>query len=221
VTSADGERGPLVLTPSVLDQYVGFYLRGASIIFSVTRDEERLLLQAYTHPPVEMLADTGMNFTLSGWGGPSFTFLHGASGRATELVAHYYAGGISFSIAMPRIDASTAQAIKANNDARAQSQTPAPGSDVALRHLIDGILAGKPNYDEMVPWYAELVRVASPVTRAHYAKWGAVRSIEFRQVDQNGGDVYTVSQEGGVSSWVIFLDSNGRITDADDAAGGG
>jgi hypothetical protein len=84
-----------------------------------------------------------------------------------------------------------------------------------------GIFAGKPNYDEMAPWYPELVRDASPVTRAHYAKWGAVRSIEFRQVDQNGGDVYTVSQEGGVSSWTIFLDSNGRIIDADDVAGGG
>jgi len=221
VTSADGERGPLVLTPSVLDHCVGSYLRGASIVFSVTRDGEHLLLQAYTHPPVEMLADTDMNFTLSGWGGPSFTFLHGASGQATELIAHYYQGGISFSFAMPRIDASTAQAIRANNEARAQSHSPAPGSDVALRHLIDGILAGKPNYDEMAPWYAELVRDASPLTRAHYAKWGAVRSIEFRQVDQNGGDVYAVSQEGGVSSWTIFLDSNGRITDADDVAGGG
>jgi hypothetical protein len=221
VASADGERGPLVLTPAVLDQYVGIYLRGASIIFSVTRDGEHLLLRAYTHPPVEMFADTDMNFTLSGWGGPRFSFVHDASGQAAELIAHYYIGGISFSVPMPRIDASTAQAIKASNEARAQNQTPVPSSDVALRHLIDGILVGKPNYDEMAPWYAELVKEGSPVTRAHYAKWGAVRSIEFRRVDQNGGDVYTVSQEGGVSSWTIFLDSSGHIADADDMPGSG
>jgi bla regulator protein blaR1 len=220
VASADRERGPLHLTAAVLDQYVGSYLRGANIIFSVTRDGERLLLEAWAHPPVEVYADTDMNFTLR-TGGPRFSFMHAASGQATELIAHYDIGGISFSVPIPRIDASTARAIKANNEARAQSQTPAPGSDVALRHLVDGIFKGKPNYDQMAPWYAELVREGSPATRLIYGKRGAVRSIEFRHVDQNGGDVYEVRQEGGVSWWTIFLDSNGLIEDADDDPGDG
>jgi beta-lactamase regulating signal transducer with metallopeptidase domain len=214
--------GPIILTPDVLDQYVGFYLRGANAIYTVTRDGEHLMLQADTYPPAEIAADTDMNFTFTGWsGGPRLTFVHGASGETTGLIEHDYILEVSFSIPMPRIDASTAQAIKANNEARAQSQTPSSGSDVALRHLIDGILAAKPNYDEMTPWYAKLVRDASSVTRAIYAKRGAVRSIEFRHVDQNGGDVYEVRQERGVSSWTIFLDSKGLIADASDSPGSG
>jgi hypothetical protein len=141
--------------------------------------------------------------------------MHDASGQTTGLLLNYEFEN-PFSVPLARIDPSTAQAIKANNELRARSQTPAPGSDAALRRLIDGILAGKPKYDEMAPWYAELVRQASPLTRAIYAKRGAVRSIEFRHVDHYGGDVYEVGQEGGISLWTIFLDSNGLIEDADD-----
>jgi bla regulator protein blaR1 len=214
VGSSDGEERSVVLTPAVLDQYVGFYLRGANMVFPITRDGEHLLFHFY-ELPVELVADANMNFRVSHRGGLRITFMHDASGQTTGLLLNYEFEN-PFSVPLERIDPSAAQAIKANNELRARSQTPAPGSDAALRRLIDGILAGKPKYDEMAPWYAELVRQASPLTRAIYAKRGAVRSIEFRHVDHYGGDVYEVGQEGGISLWTIFLDSNGLIEDADD-----
>jgi hypothetical protein len=120
-----------------------------------------------------------------------------------------------------RIDPSVAETIKVNNEARGRSQTPMPGSEAALRRLIDGIRAGEPHYEEMTPWYADLVRHAGYLTRAIYGPRGAVRTIQFRHVDVNGGDVYEVHQEGGFSTWIIFLNSNGFIEDADDSGGRG
>jgi hypothetical protein len=40
---------------------------------------------------------------------------------------------------------------------------------------------------------------------------GAVQSIEFRGVNLSGGDVYEVHLDGGVATWIIWLDSNGRV----------
>src|SRR5262249_5151229 len=40
------------LTPTALEQYVGFYLRGANIIVTITRDGTHLLFKAPTYPAV-------------------------------------------------------------------------------------------------------------------------------------------------------------------------
>jgi bla regulator protein blaR1 len=214
VGSSDRGR-PVILTPAALDQYTGFYVRGANLIFAITRDGARLLLQVPAHDPMEIIADSNMNFVAVN-GSPPFTFVRDGQDQITGLVLHY---GTTFSVPMPRIDASTAQQILADNDVKARSQTPTPGSEAALRRLIDAIRAGKPNYDEMAPWFAELVRETTDLNRL-YARWGAVQSIEFRHVDIIGGDVYEVRQEGGLSTWTIFLDSNGLIEDAINFRGG-
>jgi bla regulator protein BlaR1 len=207
--SADTEQQPVVLTPAELDQYVGFYLRGANWVFRITRDGARLLLHIPGYDPVEFVADSRMNFLHAG-GGPPTTFVRDAHGQITALVQHF---GTTFSIPFPRIDASAARTIMASNDLKARSQTPAPGSEAALRRLIDEVRADKLNRDEVASWFAELTRQTRAFNEV-YARWGAVQSIRFSHVDVNGGDVYDVRQEGGFSRWTIWLDSNGVIQDA-------
>ena len=55
-------------------------------------------------------------------------------------------------------DATTAQTIPAKLDAKYRSKTPIPGSEAALRRVIDGVRAGKPNYEEMTPSLAETIK---------------------------------------------------------------
>lgn len=221
VNSSDSEQRGVALPPDVLDQYVGFYVRRANGVITITRDGDHLLWNEsrFNVPPLELVADAESHFVDKEKIIPPFSFVQNASGRTIGLVQHYQLFGTSFSVPMPRIDASTADAIKANNELRSRSQTPMPGSERALGRLIDGILAGKPNYDEMTPWYAELVREASPITRSFYGKMGPVRSIEFRHVDRIGGDVYQVRQDAGYSTWIVYLNSNGLIEDATDTFG--
>lgn len=60
-----------------------------------------------------------------------------------------------------------------NHDAKIQSQTRTPGSEAALRRMIAGIRAGEPNYDEMTPWFADLVRHTIHLYQSTYAARGA------------------------------------------------
>ena len=80
--------------------------------------------------------------------------------------------------------------------------------------MLEGLRTRNPTYDEMAPWFAELVKETTALNE-RYVRWGAVQSIKFSQVDPFGGDTYTVRQEGGFSTWTIWLDSNGIIQDAD------
>jgi bla regulator protein BlaR1 len=217
--SAGSEESPVVLAPEILDRHVGFYLRGENIVYRVTRerrDGAQLFIQLLSYEPMELFAVSETDFSLKKGGGQTFTFVRDGQGQTIGLVTHF---GKWFSFTMSRIDASAAAQVMANNDVKARSQTPTPGSDAALRRMIDGVRAGKPIYDEMTPWYAELTRQALYICAPTYTRRGAVQSIEFRHVDMNGGDVYEVRQERGISTWTIFLDSNGLIEDVDNVCG--
>jgi thiol-disulfide isomerase/thioredoxin len=90
------------------------------------------------------------------------------------------------------------------------NQTPAPGSEAALRRLITGIVSGQPNYDEMNP----TTRQQLLQLQAGIAARGAVQSVEFKGVSNTGGDRYDVKQEYGSSQWEIALGTTGIITGA-------
>ncbi len=212
--SAGSEEQAVVLAPEVLDRYVGFYVRGANMVHAMTRDGARLFFHVPGYEPMEYFAASETDFSCKE-GGETLTVVRDEQGQTLGLVRHFG----KFSYTMPRIDASAARQIVADNKAKFQSQTPTPGSEAALRRMIDGVRAGKPNYDEMAPWFAELVKQTLYIYAPTYARWGAVQSIEFRHVDMNGGDVYEVRQEHGISTWTIFLDSNGHIEDADNYRG--
>lgn len=219
----NSEPQALAPAPGTLDEYVGFYLRGANLIFAVTRDGAHLQLQDPWHPrgPARELATKdGTQFVAKECGCPPFSFVQDSSGRVRGMVMHYGPiFGTSFSVPLTRVDAATASSIKENDDLRFRSQTPMPGSDVALRRLIDGILTDNLPYDAMTPWYAALAREGGKVTRLVYRKRGAVRSIEFHHVSETGADVYQVRQDAGFSTWLIYLNAQGIIEDAADVAG--
>jgi bla regulator protein BlaR1 len=208
--SASSEEQAVVLAPEVLDQYVGFYVRGATMVTAIIRDGARLFVRVPGYDPIELVADSQMNFLSASSMYPPLTFVRDAQGQITGLVEH---NGTAFSVPLTRIDASAAQTIMANNALRARGQTPIPGSEAALRRLIEGIRARKLNNDEVAPWFTELVKETTAFNEV-YVRWGALRSIEFRLVDESGYDVYEVRQEGGTSLWGISLDSNGLIEDA-------
>lgn len=222
VGSSDSEPQTLALTQETLDEYVGFYLRGANLVFAITRDGTHLQLHPpwlANVPPLELVTKDGKNFVEKEGNSIPISFAQDASGRVTGLVMHYGPFfGISFLVSIPRIDEATANAVKENNNLRFRSQTPMPGSDVALRRLIAGIGTDDLPYDAMTPWYAALVREGGKVTRVLYKNRGAVRSIEFHHVSETGADVYHVRQDNGFSTWFIYLNANGIIEDADDIA---
>jgi bla regulator protein BlaR1 len=214
VESADGEEQRALLTPEVLDQFVGFYVRGANSVFAITGDGSKLYLQYPGVVPAEISVRSTTEFVMNGLQG---TLMRNEQGQVIGLVLNYFRGaGAPYNVPLQRIDESTAQTIRANNKLRAQSQTPVPGSEAALRRLLRGPITRKPNYEEMAPWFAELVKETTYYNE-EYVRRGAVLSVDFDHVDMLGGDMYRVRQEGGFSSWIVWLNSNGVIEDADNS----
>ena len=115
---------------------------------------------------------------------------------------------------MPRIDAASAQQITSRTEEKVKSQSASPGTEAALRRLIDGIINGQPNYDEMSAALAEATRQQLPNLQPGLAELRAVESVRFLGVGAQGEDVYTVRHENGASHWRIALDSKGIIVTA-------
>jgi hypothetical protein len=117
--------------------------------------------------------------------------------------------GVEFTF--PRIDAATAEQLKAKLSERIQSQKPLPGSEAALRRLSEGIQAGSPPYEEMSSQMAHVVRQQLPQLQAIATYLGPIRSIEFRGVGSEGWDVYDLHRERGSGRWRILLSADGKI----------
>jgi bla regulator protein blaR1 len=213
--SAGSESQAVSVAPEVLERYVGFYVRGGHMVLVITREGSKLLAQLENLPTVALNADSETDFRISVDTRDQYTFVLDEQGQATGAIEHM--DRPKFSYTWPRVDTVTAQQILANNKVKFQSQTPTPGSEPALRRLIDAVRMGKCDEHEVAPWFAKLCEETQADVHwgQIYASWGAVQSIEFIRVDYSGGDVYSVRQEHGRSEWMIYLNASGVIEDAD------
>jgi hypothetical protein len=202
-------RQKIALDTAILDDYVGFYQFNDSAVFTVTREADHLLTRLtgqrdvpiYPQGPTEFFSDVVH---------AQITFVPGEGGPATSLILHQ--GGVDFH--MQRIDAATAQQITNRTEEKVKSQSASPGTEPALRRLIEGIISGKPNYDEMSALLAEATRQQLPNLQSDLAELRAVQSVRFLGVGAQGEDVYSVRHENGASHWRIALDSKGTISTA-------
>jgi bla regulator protein BlaR1 len=208
-SSVEGSTAVISVDASVLEQYVGDYQMAPSAVLAVTREGSALFAQLTGQPKFEVYPQSETEFFYKVVQA-RITFGADSSGRATGLVLHQ--NGTDHRA--PRIDAATAQKVADALAARIQAQTPMPGSEAAVRHLVAGVASGNPNYDEMSPELATAVREQLPQLRAVALPMGAVTSIEFMGVGSQGWDSYQVKHEHGVSQVRIMLDSKGTIIGA-------
>ncbi len=210
-SAADSWRQAASVAPEEeLHRYVGSYVLGAHIVMAVTREGSHLFVQQRNLPPEEIFADSEREF----WTklGQHFTFMMDEQGAVTGALGNTV-NREPYPFAWPRVDAATAQQILASNKVRFQAQTPTPGSEAALRRLIDGWRTSTPNFADMATSYRELWKNKDRVSllQLRWAPAGAVQSVEFLHVDDAGGDAYEVRQEHGRSNIAIYLNADGFI----------
>ena len=205
-TSASSE---IELDVATLDGYVGSYQFGENALFDITRKDNQLFAQLTGQPAVEIYPRSAKEFFYKVVNA-QITFLVDAQQHATALVLHQNGANIT----AQRIDLGVAAQIRTATATKVQSQTPTAGSEAALRRMIAGLTAGKPNYAEMSPELADVTRNQLSTLQTSLSYLGAVQSIEFRRVGNSGMDVYEVKHEHGVSQWGIALSSTGIITAA-------
>ena len=199
---------------AVLDSYAGFYRRGGYGVTTVWREDKKLFIDAPIPGSVGAVALHPTSETefypTHGAGYFQYTFLRDPQGAVSGFRVRVQ--GVEFT--SPRVDAATAEQLKAKLSERIQSQKPLQGSDAALRRLVERIQAGNPPYEEMSSQLKQLVRMQLPLLQPVAGYLGAFRSIEFRGVESGGSDQYDVHCERGTSRWRILLSADDKIASA-------
>jgi DNA-binding transcriptional MerR regulator len=199
---------------AVLDGYAGFYRGREYGVTTIWRDGQKLFIDAPIPGSVgaiELHPTSETEFyPTNGAGYFQYTFLRDPQGAVSAVLMRVQ--GVEFTF--PRIDATTAEQLMAKLSERIQSQKPLPGSEAALRRLVEGIQAGNPPYEEMSSQLEQAVRPQLTLLQPLAEYLGAIRSIEFRGVGSEGWDQYDVHRERGTSRWRILLSADKKIAAA-------
>ena len=200
-----------VVDPATLDRYAGFYAINAIDFFTITREGGHLLAQMPAQPAYPIYPETTSKFFyLKQVVDAQVEFESNAQGDVTALVV--YQPGVHDRC--PRIDAAKAQTIAANLAARIESQKALPGSEAKVNRLIAGIASGNPNYEEMTQPLAEEARRDMLTNQATLAKFGAVVSVNFLGLGDQGWEIYLIKQERGVSQLRVNMNPKGVMAGA-------
>jgi hypothetical protein len=202
-------REEVAVDAAILDSYVGFYQLHEDAVFTVTRDGHHLVTQLTGQQTVPIYPESNTAF-FAKVVDAQISFITDAKGQATTLVLHQ--NGTDHQ--MPRIDAATAREVERRVAEKVKSQAANPGTEAALHRLIAGLTSGKPNDHDMTPALAEATHRHLDILHRSHESLGAVQSVTFLGVGQQGEDVYTVKHDNGASHWRIALDSKGLISTA-------
>lgn len=205
--AASGDR-EIQLSAAVLDRYAGAY-QFHNAVFTVTRDNDQLSARLSGQASGRFHAVSETEFVARDIEA-RLRFTLGADGIPTAVVLDQHGNDHT----MQRIDAGAAQALQRAIEERMSSRSAGPGTEAALRRLIEGVASGQPDYAGMSADLAEATRKQLPVLQPGLAGLGPVSSVEFLGVGPQGQDVYSVWHQGGASHWQIALARDGKIISA-------
>jgi hypothetical protein len=131
------------------------------------------------------------------------------SSRRTVLVAVVLAHCAFGASAMARTAEARAGRAEVGNSA--QQAMPKPGSEAALRHLIDSVAAGRPDYASMTPKAQATTKAQLGRLRAALRTLGAFQAMSFAETDRLRGDVYTVTFVNGMATLAIALAPDAKV----------
>jgi DNA-binding transcriptional MerR regulator len=192
---------------SALDRYVGHYIRNRALgVSTITRKDTRLVLEPIGQPALELEQIGEADFAL-----PKFDlalhFEQIEEGTAKELVI--WQRGVA--LRLERTDAQIAKVIKQTIADRIKDRIPAPGGEEALRQMLDAGRAGNPHYDLMSPEFAQVARGQQQAWQIVGQYFGAIVSIEFLRVSDQGCDIYKVQHENDVHQYRIAMGDDGKV----------
>ncbi len=110
-----------------------------------------------------------------------------------------------------RLGSAIGAGIQADIDRRVKTQEASPGSEAAVRRLIEELRAGRPDYSRMSPDLARQTRRQLVDEQATIEKLGALQSLSFTGVGASGPNIFRATFERGMLDWRIWLDPEGRV----------
>lgn len=197
------------LDAKLLEQYAGLYQAGDWNIITIRYDGQRLQIELPSRLALELRPTSECDFETIGPELP-VTFDRAPNGSVSGLRLRMKGGDMP----AERVDEAAAKQVRSRLAARIKEQKALPGSEAAVRRLVDSFLSGQPHYEDMHPALAYATRWQLPTLRATAARLGAIQSIKFQGVGGAGWDVFDVQHEHGESRFRIVLRSDGIVTGA-------
>jgi CubicO group peptidase (beta-lactamase class C family) len=208
-----GERKEITLDTKLLQRYVGAYQMAQGPAMLITLENNQLSEKLGNQPAFPIFSQSENTFFLKVVDA-QIEFPKDESGEhASQLTLHQNGRDIVAKrlddVETKRIADGAAGAAK-----RFKDQTAAPGSEAALRKLIEGLRGGNPDYDTMSLNFAAITRQQLPQLESTIADLGEVQSVSFKGVGPGGADIYQVKFEKGALECRISLSSDGKVEGA-------
>jgi CubicO group peptidase (beta-lactamase class C family) len=203
------ERREITLDPKVLGRYVGAYQLGPNAML-ITLEGNQLVSKLGAQPPVPIFPESQTMFFAKVVNAQIEFPKVETGGKANEMTLHQNGRDAT----AKRLDDAEAKRLAdqaAATAKRIKDQTAAPGSEAALRKMIEGVRSGKPDYDAMSPGLANAVREQLDGQVSLFKELGALQSITFTAVGPAGPDIYRVKFENGVQEHRIWMTPDGKI----------
>jgi hypothetical protein len=195
------------IDPAILDNYVGYYQLGGYMVFSVALQGDHLFVQLTGQDTAQVYPESTQKFFYKTVAA-QISFVTDPQGRASGLILHQ--NGLEQSA--PRIDQAEVQELRDKFAKRLKGEAPLPGSEAALRHQIEALAQGQPDFDAMTEALATVSRPQVPKIEREFALLGQLQSLSFRGVGFSGWDIYEAKFANGISICRILLTPDAKIS---------
>ncbi len=212
VPTTDGELA--IVDPATFDNDVGWYEPAPPRnIVTVTRDGDHLFAQETGQARIEITPRSATGF--SGSNGFAILFERADQDRPSSLIVYDGARGAIRAARIDETRARQAEAVAtrrlADAPERFKNQMPAPGSEEALRHHLAALARGAPDYDQMDPRSADVIRQQLQGLLFMLTALGALEQATFKGVGPGGFDVYDVKFAHGAAQVRLNMTADGKV----------
>ena len=205
------ERKPITLDAQALARYQGAYEMAPGVAMLIRLDGDQLTSRLPGQGSIPIFPQSDTMFFLKVVDA-QIEFPKEA-GKPSQLTLHQN-GRDRVARRMDEAEFEKLAATAASDAKRFKDQTPAPGSEAALRKMIEDILDGKPDYDRMSSGLAQATRQQLSGLQSSFQALGKMQSIHFKAVGPGGADIFTVQFEKGGLEYRIWLAADGKVESA-------
>jgi CubicO group peptidase (beta-lactamase class C family) len=206
------EHQEITLAPEILPRYVGVYAMGPGVNMNITLADGQLISQMTGQGKLPLFAESQTMFFPKAVNA-QIEFPKDETGPASQMIFHQNGRDMTAK-RLGDVEAKKVTDAAIAFDKRFKDQTAAPGSEAALRRMIEELQAGKPDYDRMSPGLANATRQQLPQLQPMITSLGALQSINFKGVGPGGADIYQIKFEKGSLEYRIWLGADGKTESA-------
>ncbi|KQV32469.1 hypothetical protein ASC97_02475 [Rhizobium sp. Root1203] len=199
-------RTEVAINKALYDDYVGAYEFVNGPLAVVSQRDGQLLYRIIGQSDLEIYPESETEFFMKILP-VQLTFIRDEDGAVRSLI-HHQNGSESRVV---RTDFDYVRASEQELHRRIKEKTPQAESEAALLRVLGELVRRQPNLDRMSEGLSVLVEEQKDFVQAELEKAGALTSLSFKGVSQEGHDIYEAEFERTTMEWGLFLTPRGNI----------